>query len=70
MDKENMKKQFEIILKELEEAKNPELKLYATKLKEILDALRKEEKEEGEVDETPKSGRIIEVACNMETVSA
>lgn len=69
MQNEEMMKMFQTILDELEKSTNPELKDYATKLKEIMYGVRKEEKEEGKVDE-PKKGRIIEVACDMNTVSA
>lgn len=71
MDKEKMKNNLEELEKQLNASANPELLEYGKKLKEILDALRKEEKEEGEVaDEEPRKGRIIEAACDMATVSA
>lgn len=71
MDKEKMKNNLEELEKQLNASTNPELLEYGKKLKEILDALRKEEKEEGEVaDEEPRKGRIIEAACDMATVSA
>lgn len=71
MDKEKMKNNLEELEKQLNASTNPELLEYGKKLKEILDALRKEEKEEGEVaDEEPRRGRIIEAACDMATVSA
>ena len=71
MDKEKIKNNLEELEKQLNASTNPELLEYGKKLKEILDALRKEEKEEGEVaDEEPRKGRIIEAACDMATVSA
>lgn len=71
MDKEKMKNNLEELEKQLNASANPELLEYGKKLKEILDALRKEEKEEGEVaDEEPRKGRIIEAACDMATISA
>lgn len=71
MDKEKMKNNLEELEKQLNASTNPELLEYGKKLKEILYALRKEEKEEGKViDEEPRRGRIIEAVCDMATVSA
>lgn len=67
-DKKYMIEQFEKVQKELEASTNPDLAVYKDKMKEILDALRKEEKEEGEVT-SERRGRIIEAACDMATVS-
>lgn len=64
-----MIEQFEKVQKELEASTNPDLVIYKEKMKEILDALRKEKETEGQVDGEPRTGRIIEAACDMQAVS-
>lgn len=64
----DIKEMLEKLVKELETATNPELKHYYEKCKEMLDGMRKEEKEEGEVT-SERRGRIVEAACDMQAVS-
>lgn len=59
MTNEEMLARFEALYKECEQSDNEQLKKYAADLKKIVDML----------NEKPK-GRVIEAACEMQTVSA